>query len=1015
MDYNKFNIEWIRSTLESMETPEQTKKRQFKEKADYLIAKYEHEQFKERMRLCTGILDDINESQEHIVSNEDSADSLVKDSNSDKNSYIIDVSTDEEERNIRLLLDTKSYGRKPSKDIVEKTFISNGIERKIYEPGMVNKRLVDNQVSVTVRQLIDEIISGKSFTLAAFKTGDDGKVHRTKACWESQDLLALDFDDGITPEQFLERSEQLNLMPTFVYTSFSDTPDQRKFRAVYVLKETLFDYRDANTCTLALMELFKECDKACKDPSRMYYGGREIIYEDTSQMLDPYELIDVYCYKLFLNIDNKNYKRNIKTFCSKVALNLENGLPKKNGANRDCSINIYRSNRISAKIYFDYAVSEDEVRLNCINNQDNNKKIIRYCVNEQKVKRKLIQNITPYEVKCPLWRMFLNGEIYPFDDEFMHICLNILSIKGGEMAIRKAIDNMPMATEAMKKLYKQKIGYYKSRYLNLSRCQGYCPKFNSERKRVEMDAVELNKVLECECNNEGYTMLDTIVNRRGKIRSIGEVELITLEEAREELNDVFKDVLLDNDPQAIHVIKADAGVGKTEIIKSIGDFNKTVIAYSNHKLGSEISERLDIADAIYLKDIDITDKSILEECNYYLSIGYYKESYNALKRYVQKLLNKEYDNNINKELAMEEVNRINEFLLNLQEFRTTTKPILCTHSKMLNLNNNNVDTYVVDEDIVPTLCSTVKLDYHRILVLEQLAMASDNKGLISAFRVLKSCISDAIENTSIVIKVQTINYDKKEIVKFIAANAGHLQENIIEMLSIKFITCDNKGSVTGIIKRKLPKGKIIIMSATANEIIYKELFKDRNVVFHRISPIKPLGNLVLHYGGYSRSYFNKNIDKVIKKVRDESKDIKNLITFKKYKHHFEKEGFNIIATYGACTGIDKYNGKDLIVVGTPHCNDSYYKLMAALIKADAQVVATPEYQNVKRNGFEFYLNTYNAELEDTDSELLREIQYYYIESELAQAVGRARLISNSATVHYFASYPLVGSKLANAM
>ncbi|NEZ46255.1 hypothetical protein FDF74_03390 [Clostridium niameyense] len=571
----------------------------------------------------------------------------------------------------------------------------------------------------------------------------------------------------------------------------------------------------------------------------------------------------------------------------------------------------------------------------------------------------------------------MNGEVYPFDDEFMHICLNILSIKGGEKVIRKAIDNMPMATDGIKKLYKQKIGYYKNRYLNVSGCQAYCPRYKCERKRIEMDGLELTKVLNDECNNEGYTMLDIIINRRGNIRKIEDTKLISIKEAREELNKVFNDALLDNDLASIHVIKADAGVGKTEAIKSIDNFNKTVIAYSNHKLGGEISERLSIEDAIYLKDIDITDKGILEECNYYLNIGYYKESHNILKRYMEMLLSKEYEHTTNEELAIEEANRINEFLSKLREFRITTKPILCTHSKMLNLNNKNVDTYVIDEDIVPTLCPTVKLNFHRILVLEQLAVASGNKLLISGLRVLKGCVTSAIENRSIGIKVPAIHYDKKEVVKFIGDNAGCLQENIIDMLSIKFITCDSRGNVVGIIKRNLPKGK-----------------------------------LVLHYGGYSRNYFNKNIDKVIKRVKDEAEEVKNIITFKKYKHHFEKEGFNVIATYGACSGIDRYNGQDLIVAGTPHCNDSYYKLMAALIRADAQVVATPEYQNVKRNGFEFYINTFNAELEDSDSELLREIQYYYIESELAQAVGRARLISNDATVHYFASYPLVGSKLA---
>lgn len=1013
MNIKGIGTDWIRSALESMETPEQTKKRQFKETADYLIAKYEHEQFKENIRLCEIILNDIKLEEESVVINEDSDKSLVKDTIIDEDIQIYNENLDsEEEREIKILLDTKTYGRKPSKDIVEETFISNGVEKYIYEPGMVNIRIVKNQVSIRINELIENIIKGKSFTLAAFKTGDDGKIHRTKACWESQDLLALDFDDGITPEEFLDRSRQLNLMPTFVYNSFSDTPEQRKFRAVYVLRERLYDYRDANACTLALMGLFKECDKACKDPSRLYYGGKEILYIDTTRVIDPYEVIDTYCYSIFMESDKSNYKRNIRTFCSKVALNLENGLPKKNVANITNSISIYRGLDISDKSYFYYASSEEEVRKNSINIDVKNNQRVIYSIKDEKVKRKVHKDIKLNDIKCPLWRMFLNGQVYPFDDEFMHICLNLLSIEGGERSIRKAIDNMPKATDGIKKLYNQKISYYKNKYLNVSSCKAYCPKYKCERKRSEMDGLELIKVLNDECNNEGHTMLDTINNRRGNIRAINEIELISIEEAREELYQVFSEALFDNDKETIHVIKADAGIGKTETIKSIENFNRTVIAYSNHKLGSEISERLSIEDSVYLKDIDITDKKILEECNYYLNIGYYQESYNILKRYMETLSSKEYENTTDEELAIEEVNRISEFLSNLKEFRITTKPILCTHSKMLNLNNKNVDTYVIDEDIIPTLCPTVKLDFHRILVLEQMAMASGNELLINGLRVLKECIKSAIENTSITIKVPTIHYDKKEIVKFIRANSDYLQENIIDMLRIKFVTCDRRGNVVGIIKRNLPKGKIIIMSATANEAIYKELFKDRNVVFHRISPIKHRGNLVLHYGGYSRSYFNKSIDKVIQKIKDESEEVKNIITFKKYKYHFEKDGFNVIATYGACAGIDSYNGQDLIVAGTPHCNDSYYKLMAALIREDAQVVATPEYQNVKRNGFEFYINTFNAEIEDSDSELLREIQYYYIESELAQAVGRARLISNDVTVHYFASYPLVGSQLA---
>lgn len=1013
MDYNRFTIEWIRSQLERMETPEQTKKRQFKEKADYLIAKYEHEQFKENIRLCEIMLDDIKEKEELGVNNEDTDESLVKDNITYKDKEIDNgYSVNQQEREIKILLDTKTYGRKPSKDIVEQTFISDGVEKNIYEPGMVNIRLVKNQVYIRVNELIKAIIEGKAFTLAAFKEGDDGKIHRTKACWESQDLLALDFDDGITPEQFIDRSKQLNLMPTFVYTSFNDTPELRKFRAVYVLKERLYDYRDANTCTLALMELFKECDKACKDPSRLYYGGKKIIYEDTTQVLDPYKLIDGYCYNIFNNVNYCNFKRTIKSFASKVALQLENGLPKKNDKKTTSSINIYRVRNNFIKNYFEYVSSEEEVRANCINYEMGKGKMVKYDVKDVKKKRVINKNLALDNIKCPLWRLFLNGRIYPFDDEFMHLCLNILSVIGGEKALKRAIDNMPFATENIKNIYKQKIVYFKNQYTMASRCDKYCPRFTKERQRIEEDGLELVKVLNDQCNNEGYTILDTTNNRRGNIRKIDEIELIPIEEARDELDKVFGNILLDNDTNAIHVIKGDAGIGKTESLKSIDSFNETAIAYSNHRLGNEIYDRLAIDDVIYMKDIEITDKNVLEECNYYLSIGYYKECYKVLKRYMESLLNKEYENEIDKESLRLEFDNINKFLHNLQEFRVTSKPILCTHSKLLNLNNKNIKNFIIDEDIIPTLCPSVKLDLHRILVLEQMAINSDNKLLINGLRLLKSCITNAIEDKSIVIKVPTIHYDKKEVIKFIETNVGYLQENIIDMLSIKFVTCDSKGKVVGIIKRNLPKGKIIIMSATANETIYKELFKDRKVVFYKINHIMPEGNLILHYGGYSRSYFSKNIDKVINTIRDKSEGIRNIITFKKYKHHFEKEGFNVIATYGACTGIDKYNGQDLIVAGTPHCNDSYYKLMVALLKEDAQIISTNEYQNVKRNGFEFYINTFNAELENLEAELLREVQYYYIETELAQAVGRARIISNNVTVHYFASYPLVGSKLA---
>jgi len=57
------------------------------------------------------------------------------------------------------------------------------------------------------------------------------------------------------------------------------------------------------------------------------------------------------------------------------------------------------------------------------------------------------------------------------------------------------------------------------------------------------------------------------------------------------------------------------------------------------------------------------------------------------------------------------------------------------------------------------------------------------------------------------------------------------------------------------------------------------------------------------------------------------------------------------------------------------------------------------YQKVIYNGFEFKFNCFN-------NENLRIIQFSYIESDLIQAVGRARTLRTKAKVDLYSNYPL---------
>lgn len=97
-------------------------------------------------------------------------------------------------------------------------------------------------------------------------------------------------------------------------------------------------------------------------------------------------------------------------------------------------------------------------------------------------------------------------------------------------------------------------------------------------------------------------------------------------------------------------------------------------------------------------------------------------------------------------------------------------------------------------------------------------------------------------------------------------------------------------------------------------------------------------------------------------------------------------------------------------MGTPHANSIVYLLYAHALGFSVPII---DQQNnnfdlmpIVRNGFEFYFNTFS------DSQILREIQFYLIESELIQAVGRARPLRFPCKVQLFSNFPIPGCRLA---
>ena len=102
--------------------------------------------------------------------------------------------------------------------------------------------------------------------------------------------------------------------------------------------------------------------------------------------------------------------------------------------------------------------------------------------------------------------------------------------------------------------------------------------------------------------------------------------------------------------------------------------------------------------------------------------------------------------------------------------------------------------------------------------------------------------------------------------------------------------------------------------------------------------------------------------------------------------------------YGAIEGLNVLEGKDIAVVGLPNTHETVYKLYGMLMGIDPEK-DTWRYHKIQYNGYEFYLNTF-ADYK------LRTIQLWMIESNLEQAVGRARLLRYPCTVTVFARFPI---------
>ena len=135
------------------------------------------------------------------------------------------------------------------------------------EAGVINRNGFPLQ-EVSIEELKTSLSKGMTFTPSYFI---DGK--RNNKNFEGTYVFALDFDDNQNPTEKIEQLKEYGIKTNLYYPSFSDTPEYRKFRLVIVFDNPIEDKKLRDKIQLAIMDIVKDSDRACKDASRMFYGS----------------------------------------------------------------------------------------------------------------------------------------------------------------------------------------------------------------------------------------------------------------------------------------------------------------------------------------------------------------------------------------------------------------------------------------------------------------------------------------------------------------------------------------------------------------------------------------------------------------------------------------------------------------------------------------------------------------------------------------------------------------------
>ena len=936
---------------------------------------------------------------------------------------------------------------------------------------VANLATSEAQRCLTLTELMQLVaVEGRPFTPALLATPkQDGKLSKCNECFTSQQVFALDFDNPgqeiISLPSTLKRATEMDLIPFGGYFTPSSTPDRPKYRILFCLERPAVTERDRQIVMRMLLNLFPAADQGCKDAARHFNGVMSGPVRDP--LIDPTGINSIAALTLAwqadLARDKAHYSAKVKRFAAEFGLELQSGclVMAAPQLNLECGESGDTSNKYQIELAGNSPIQAPETD---ISDTVGGGEFFRYITTSTESlpegsghaktagkpdpaaaatrSRHCGQRWDRCQVsllQCRLIQMLFFGtkDDKPLTHgEFFHLATHFNNVRGADAIFEAALAKTGHNVDRRIGQYRHvPASYQPQRCLNSAcRCKDDCP-------FIQMP------------NHRNIFSLKFV---RGQARQTERTETIGLEDARVLMAEAYDQALLSN--KRVSIIRADCGAGKTYsmipvMLEQVQAGKKVVYAAPTHRLLNETHYNLlsTAADDVkiyrwpdLIQYIEIDDADLAAEIKHYWATGHYGNAATKICQWAQRQVHEKQYFTTDRSNLDEQARDILDYL-SAKEHQEDRSPgiWLMSHARLI-YAPIKADLCFVDEDILMRSLLTVRQCRYSNLT----TLISGLKAL-SFDRKLKNKDRERAQNAaeSITQLMQTIWQAKKNqvtpmpsmdfpsaslLTKVLPTPARYSsdteqteggQSDLLEFLTSRSVAFVRPGknedfdsdAILYVSRRNFPRGidNYVIASASVNRRLYEALEGAESIDFIAIPPIEHQGELVLHP---EKSFANCSLGpkfkaNTLKCVVDLLEKYPNaaVICSKKMRAALSPaQRQRVICTFGATEGLNCYQGQDLLVIGALHRPDYVYKLLAVALghKLGLDTTLELEYQRINRNGYEYHAVAF-------DDELLREIQFAMIETELEQAVGRARLVSNDCRVDLFTNIPLPQCKLAS--